>query len=248
MNSERPENDSLSGAHIDSYGRDGFVRIRNVFGVEDVGRWRAECDRLWASLDAGRADPRVQWRGHQKQGRIADRLDPVIDISPEFARLARDPRLTGAAAAVAGSDVVILKGKLIMKRSGTLGYGLHQDYPYWNFLGVPADHMVVVLIPLDVSNIESGAIEFFPGRHRERISSLEDSPLDTDPSKIDLSTGTILQLEPGDIALFHALTPHRSGPNTSDHGRRALYFTYVQGQYGNIYERYYSERPEYDTH
>lgn len=238
----------LSKAQLDAYWRDGFVPARRVFGAEDVARWRAEADRLWKSIDAVDRNPRVQSRGHQQQGRIADRLDPVMDISPEFDVLARDPRLTSVVAAAVGSDVSILKGKLIMKRPGTTGYDLHQDFPYWDFLGVPADHIVVVAIPMDIWDSESGAIEFFPGRHRERIAPApEGEPFDTDPSKVDLSTGVIMKIGPGDIAVFHPLTPHRSGPNLSDHGRRGLYYTYARAEHGDLRERYYSKRPGYTT-
>jgi ectoine hydroxylase-related dioxygenase (phytanoyl-CoA dioxygenase family) len=233
----------LSKTQVDAYWRDGFLAVRRVFDAEDVSRWHAECDRLWKSVDVNETNARVQWRGHRKQGRIADRLDPVMDISPEFDRLASDPRLTGVAAAAVGSDVAIMKGTLIMKRPGTMGYDMHQDFPYWEFLGVPADHMVIAAIPMDVWNAESGAIEFFPGRHHERIPGPEGAPLDTDPSKVDLTTGVIMQLRPGDIGLFHALTPHRSGPNHSDHGRRTLYFAYVRAEHGDIRTRYYAERP-----
>jgi hypothetical protein len=33
-------------------------------------------------------------------------------------------------------------------------------------------------------------------------------------------------MQPGDVALFTAFTPHRSAPNRSDRWRRLLYFSY----------------------
>jgi ectoine hydroxylase-related dioxygenase (phytanoyl-CoA dioxygenase family) len=243
MNDGSAGNSTLSQTQVDAYWQDGFVAARGVFDDADVARWCAECDRLWTSVDE--TNPRVQRRGHGKNGDIADRLDPVMDLSPEFDRLARDPRATSVAAAAIGADVAILKAKLIMKRPGTMGYDLHQDYPYWDFIGVQADDIVIVVIPLDVSDAKSGAIEFFPRRHRERIAPPENDPLDTDPSLIDLSTGVCLALEPRDILLFHPLTPHRSGPNQSDHSRKALYYTYARSTHGNLYDRYYTDRPSY---
>jgi 2-aminoethylphosphonate dioxygenase len=36
----------------------------------------------------------------------------------------------------------------------------------------------------------------------------------------------VLDLAPGDVALFSGYTPHRSGPNRSGHWRRLLYLSY----------------------
>jgi len=58
----------------------------------------------------------------------------------------------------------------------------------------------------------------------------------------------VIELEVGDICLFHPLSPHRSGPNTSNHDRRTLYYTYVRAEHQDRCESYYAERPEYDTH
>jgi hypothetical protein len=43
---------------------------------------------------------------------------------------------------------------------------------------------------------------------------------------VDESTGVRLDLQPGDIALFGAFTPHRSAPNRSSRWRRQLYLSY----------------------
>jgi len=43
---------------------------------------------------------------------------------------------------------------------------------------------------------------------------------------IDESTGVMLTMDPGDIAVFGGFTPHRSGPNRSDRWRRQLYLSY----------------------
>ena len=43
---------------------------------------------------------------------------------------------------------------------------------------------------------------------------------------VDPSRGVMLQLEPGDVALFSGYTPHRSASNASTHWRRLLYLSY----------------------
>ena len=239
------KNTSLSARKIETYRTRGFVSVRGCFSADDVAHWNAECERLWSSVPVDGSDARVQWRRHQAEGRIADRLDPVMDISPVFDALCRDDRLTSPARAVIGGDVTIFKGKLIMKRPGTMGYDLHQDYPYWEFMGIPAEHIVVAVVPIDTWDAASGAIEFFPGYHHARVPAAPGGdPYDTDPSRIDLDSGVIVALDPGDVVLFHPLTPHQSGPNTADHGRRALYYTFVRSEHHGALERYYAERPD----
>ena len=238
---------TLLNSHIEAYRVDGFATVKNVFSADDVGRWRAECKRLWSLVDVHSSDKRVHWRDHNGQGRIADRLDPVVDISPKFDALSRDPRLKGIVQDIIGDDTTLFKDKLIMKQAGTMGYELHQDYPYWDFLGIPAEDMIIAVVPIDPWDAECGAIEIFLGLHHERIPGPKDEPLDTDPSLIDMGVGEVIQLEPGDICLFHPLSPHQSGPNTSNHARRTLYYTYVRGEHHSSYKRYYAERPEYET-
>ena len=42
----------------------------------------------------------------------------------------------------------------------------------------------------------------------------------------------------GRLLLFHALAPHRSGPNRSSGPRRLLLPTFVAAGHGDVYERY----------
>jgi hypothetical protein len=51
-----------------------------------------------------------------------------------------------------------------------------------------------------------------------------------------------LELDPGDIALFSAFTPHRSAPNHSDRWRRQLYLSYnANNEGGDRREAHYRE-------
>jgi len=190
-----------------------------------------------------RPDPRVQWRSHSDGTRVADRIDPLLDFSPLFAQLGSDPRLLGAVTDLTGAKPDLMKAKVIMKRSGTMGYAAHQDYPYYQFLGIPVDEFVIVAVPMDVCDATSGAMEVFSKRHDTILPAPPGEPFDLDESKADLGNGDYIELMPGDIALFHGLLPHRSGPNRAPHPRRILYFSYVTGGYQDVYERYHALRP-----
>jgi ectoine hydroxylase-related dioxygenase (phytanoyl-CoA dioxygenase family) len=224
------------------YWRDGYVTLRDRFHADEIAGWRAECERLWDVLDADPDAARVQWRGHAREGQIRDRIDPVVDISPVFAALAADPRIVTPVRDVLRAEPALMKAKLITKRPGTAGYTMHQDFPYWAPLGIPADDLLTLQVSIDPARADNGAVEVFRGLHHHRLESRPDQPLDVDESRMDATVGELAELAPGDLLVFHSLTPHRSGPNRSTAPRRALFFTYTTAAHGDIYRRYHEQQ------
>lgn len=233
---------ALTPSQRDEYRRNGYLVLKRVFEVADVSTWITESDRLWAEARVDRKDPRVQWRGLIAGGEIADRIEPVLDISPLLHSLAHDSPLVDLASSVLKGTAAVFKAKLIAKRPGTVGYGMHQDHPYWEFLGAPADDYVTVLMAFDRFDAASGATEVFPGLHHSRVPASSDQPLDADESRMDTSGGVLIELEPGDVAFFHSMIPHRSAPNRSTRDRRGLFLTYLASRHRGLIERYRQER------
>ncbi len=229
----------LSCQQVAVYRARGYVVVPGRFARTEVAAWRRECERLWGLPGiADLRNLRVEPRGHLAGRPGLDRLDPVIDLSPLFARLVTDRRILGAVASVFGEAATLLKCKLIAKRPGTKGYLMHQDHPYWMWLGLPPDHMLTVYVAIDPAEEVSGALELFAGLHHCRLPGPPDEPLDVDESAMDTTRGERPRLEAGDQLLLHSLTPHRSAPNRSLHPRRALLASYVTARYGELYERY----------
>jgi 2-aminoethylphosphonate dioxygenase len=224
------------------YWRDGYVTVRSRFAPDEVAGWRAECDRLWGIVDRDPDTPRVQWRGHAREGQIRDRIDPVVDISPLFAALAADPRVVSPVRDVLRAEPALMKAKLITKRPGTTGYAMHQDFPYWAPLGIPADDLLTLQLSIDPSRADNGAVELFARLHHGRLEARPGEPLDVDEARMDLSRGEVAELAPGDLLIFHSLTPHRSGPNRSAGPRRALFLTYTTAAHGDVYRRYHDHQ------
>jgi ectoine hydroxylase-related dioxygenase (phytanoyl-CoA dioxygenase family) len=228
------------GLDADDYRATGYVVARGLFTPVEVTGWQRECERLWAEVADGKtASSRIQRRAHAAGGMIADRIDPVLDVSRPFARLANDPRVTAVVRSVLGAAPTLVKAKLIEKRPGTRGYQMHQDYPYWAWLGIPADEMVSVAVAIDAAHNGNGGVEVFPALHHGRLTPGAEEPLDVDERAVDLSTGEIPPLSSGDLLLFHSLTPHRSAPNASSESRRTLFLTYATARHGDVYARYH---------
>jgi ectoine hydroxylase-related dioxygenase (phytanoyl-CoA dioxygenase family) len=233
----------LRAAEVDAYRRDGFLIRPEFFAAAEAQRWIAECDRLWDELSADLRNPRVQWRDRVGGGRVADRVDPVLDVSPAYRELAADPRLHGVAALLLDGTAGPFKAKLITKRPGTAGYGLHQDYPYWQHLGLSADDYVNVLVAFDRFDATAGATIGFPGLHRVRAPAPEAAPLDADDAYVAGRRGVMFELEPGGVVFFHSMLPHRSEPNRGERPRRGLFLTYVPERHAvGLEERYERSR------
>jgi 2-aminoethylphosphonate dioxygenase len=84
-----------------------------------------------------------------------------------------------------------------------------------------------VLLPLDVTNAENGGTEVFTGLHRQGALSPEDGEYhELSEDVVRSASSVLLDLEPGDMAVFGAFAPHRSAPNRSQGWRRQLYLSY----------------------
>jgi len=236
---------TLSAHQFDQYSKEGFVVVRQMFEPEYIESLREESRRLWGSMDIDESSPRLQWRRRIDGGKTADRIDPIMDISPVVLATSRENRLMEPAGQLLHCvDARVFKAKLISKWPQTLGYEMHQDYCYWQpYTTASADCFVTVLLALDRFDAASGTVEFFPGRHDQRVPPPSNNPNDADESEIDLSTGVMVCLEPGDVVFFHGLVPHRSGPNKSEQNRESLFFTYVTPEHADIIDRYYTRRP-----
>ena len=63
-------------------------------------------------------------------------------------------------------------------------------------------------------------------------------PLET----IDTSRGVVLDLQPGDVAVFSGITPHRSRSNCSSESRRLLYLSYnADSEGGDLRDAHYRD-------
>lgn len=218
----------------------GYVLIRSIFSTGEVQCWSQEAERLWALPEVHDPDSfRVDRRATLSGGRAAERIDPVIDISPPFNRLSRDQRLLALASRLLGEEAILFKDKLIVKPPGVNGYPLHQDFAYIENFGFEGSQQLAICIAIDRTDESAGPIEFFPFQHHRRLRSPPDRPGETDEHELDTSSGETLGMDPGDMVIFSSLCPHRSAPNRSNSPRRLLFLTYNARSSGDFYDTYY---------
>lgn len=227
----------------EDYWQKGYAVIQNLFTENEVIQIIDECDRLGSQPDLffqqiPEADTRRDIYGNLSR----DRLDPVIHLSPIIKKISEDKSLIELIEKIFDNEAVLFKAKLIFKPAGTKGYGLHQDYAYYKQTEIPADAILSVQIAIDSANAENGALIVYPGLHQSTLPSPEDSPRDVNPSAVHGAMHEVIDTSPGDILIFHSLTPHFSGANFSQGSRRTLYLTYNVKSYGDFYHSYYGDR------
>lgn len=226
----------------DSYRECGYAIARGLFSPLEMVAVSMEAERLLGRTELKNANNiRCRWQNHVETGEcLFETFDPVIDLSPICGQLARDPRLIGLLSEIYGETAHLFKDKLIFKPPGAKGYDLHQDYIGWS--NFPRT-FVTAAVAIDPCGRDNGATEVFPGYHRFGYLSPEDGEYhNLKPGAVDESTGTFLELEPGDVAIFGCFVPHRSAPNRSHDWRRLLYLSYnADSDGGDRRDRHYAE-------
>jgi len=225
--------DKLSAGQRDEWRLRGWTLIPAFLSEDRLVRLRRECDRLM-----------VQPALFDRRGMVpasprrSDRLDPVIDVAPEFHALAHDPGLFALIGEALGGEVQLLKDKFIAKPPQTDGYGLHVDAAYWLGLDLDLDRFATAIIFLDDATIDKGPFECASGWLRLAPA---DEPI-ADPD--EASVGALVPVEAlaGDLLLLHARTAHRSGPNRAAAPRRTLLFSYGVDARPALYQRYQDHR------
>jgi len=168
-------------------------------------------------------------------------IEPVNDLSPELDALIDDPRLWGPMGQLVASDALSLwTAKLNLKHSKVgSGFGWHQDAPYWIHDCSHVHRLLNVMVLFDDATEENGCLGFIPGSHlRGCLPGCEDdrqlAGFYTNPNAIDLSAQIPVVAPAGSVVFFDPFIVHGSGPNLSEHPRRAMIVTYQPGGYAAL--------------
>ena len=203
----------------------GFVKLSGLFSGEEVHAWKGECDRLINLEIVSPENLRTPFKNPAIP--FPEKIDPVVDISPLFKSLAHDERIINVVHAIFDNSPLLFKDKLIYKLPSMNGYGLHQDWSWgWQHL--------------------ASADDLLEGYH-ERLRTAEGEERnfnDEERKQLDHSNAHLMETMPGDLLIFHSLTPHQSGRNHTTYPRRSLYLTYNAERAGVLREEYYKHYME----
>jgi len=237
----------LSTDQVSDYRKRGFLRVPGLLSTEAVEGLKSELDELLAREDseAGRRAARSESFPRQSSsGRpVRNLVDPIVPHSRCVRRILQSEDILEPLVSLLGDEPRLFKDKLILRPPGTEGYGLHQDYAYYGWTGVPADQMLALQIAIDDADADNGALQLYPGEHQRPLRPTEHDGNDLREDLI-ASEAELVPTRAGDGLFFHSLTPHRSGKNRSRRFRRTLYLTYNAASAGDLYRIYYQDRAD----
>ncbi len=230
-----------------AYARDGFAVVRGVFDADEAAELAAAFDRHYADGLKHRASFRhknfhVRVADDAAIGRTVRMVQWPSYSDPVLNRFRRDRRLLAIVAPLIGDDVKQIINQMHWKPPGAAGgdYAFHQDSRFrrpreaYRNLG---QAYVQTGIAVDPHTRASGAMRLHPGSHllgdidlspRGSILGAGDAEDALAAAGLDPSRLIDLELEPGDVALWHPHMIHGSGPNRSDRDRRLYINGYVR--------------------
>jgi hypothetical protein len=215
---------------VDDFWTLGFTRIDRITTDEEVEWLRAVYDLLFSGkmeLLPGALVTDVMTRMDKQRGdRIGQVLRPEYFI-PELKQTQFFRNSNAIAKQILGLEAPLdVWGHMVRKAPNNPDVvPWHQDEGYWD----PSfDYQSFgCWMPLDPATEESGCMSFIPGSHKEGV--LRHGFMDDDPAvttlvlaeEIDLSKAVLQPVPIGGASIHHNRTLHGSGPNRTNHVRRA---------------------------
>ena len=214
-----------------TYAEWGLGVVRGLFEPYEIPVLAAEADRVVAAAADG---DRYGYDRLPDGRRVVERIRRVAELSPAFAGLREDARLTGLAAAALGEPVAVVTDTLLVKWPGTGDRAAHRNGARLTAAGVPATAIVTVLLALDPVTVTHGTPEFFPGLRHVAPPVTAESKLRVASRTLDDEWSLMPELAAGDVTLFDALLPHRTGVNRGDSVRRLFALSFAPVRYASL--------------
>lgn len=222
----------LSHEQIDSFAREGYLRLKAITTADEVERVCGVYDRLFAERRGREVGDQFDLAGADEEDRPAA-LPQILHPSRYASELA-DSQIRTAGEAIArallGPEATFIEDHAILKPAG---HGAptpwHQDEAYWD----PGFEYrsLSIWVPLQEATIENGCMQFVPGSHRGEV--LPHHAIGHDPrvhglevDAADVSGKVACPIPAGGATVHHCRTLHYAGANLTEAPRRAYIMTF----------------------
>ncbi len=222
----------LSQSDIDHFQLKGWLKVR-PFDDETVKNLGTMIEELQSTSED------VPWLNHYEMtdhGPKICRTENFIPFHAGLRHLLTEGTLPEMVGDLLGEPVYLYKEKVNYKLTGGAGFRPHQDAPAYPFI----KKSISVMIAVDASTEENGCLEVCDAAHQE-ILPMDDRGCIVEQWTLQHKWHSV-EMAPGDVLIFDALTPHRSGSNNSAYDRRALFPTYNAQSEGDLRTAYYEEK------
>ncbi len=210
---------SLSAAQLETYHQDGFIPRVALVSPEravSLGRRHGEFERACLKHLG-----EVHWF-------------KTYLLSRWIYELVTEPRLLDCMQSLLGPNLMLWGADMFYKPPRSERFtAMHQDSTYWGL--EPVDGLVNAWIALAPSTIANGCLRVAPGTHRagqvQHANDFEEHNVlvhGQSAKGYSLQEAVPVELEPGDMTLFHLHLVHGSGNNTTDKPRLGLAVRYIR--------------------
>jgi len=202
------------------YARDGYVFPLDAMSAEEAAGYRADLE----AIERDHADhPMMQAAVYASPNLVFPFVDEIM----------RRPAILQPVSQILGGDLLLWSANLFIKEAGSPDYiSWHQDLTYW---GLDSTQEVTAWVALSPATVESGAMRFVPGSHKQEIVPHRDTFGDANlltrgqeiAVEVDEASAVDVVLAPGQISLHHGRLFHGSHPNRSGDRRIGLALRYI---------------------
>jgi phytanoyl-CoA hydroxylase len=216
--------DVLTTDQAGQFDRDGCVVVEDVFNADEIAAVVAVTDRAEARTDAflrGQEDGRLSVA---EAGSITFTAHLVAE-SAQAREFASHRTLAGIAADLLGPDINLYWDQAVYKKpEKPRRFPWHQDNGY---AFVEPQQYLTCWVALTDATVDNGSPQVVPGLHH--LGTLHHEYVDplgfecfSDPPGV-----VAAPVKAGGVVVFSSLTPHLTGPNTTDQVRKAYILQYA---------------------
>jgi 2-aminoethylphosphonate dioxygenase len=168
--------------------------------------------------------------------RVRCRTENIVPYHTGMRSLLASGDVVDIAGALLGERARLYKEKINFKHPGGAGFAPHQDAHAYPFV----QETVTCMIAVDDALVANGCLEVVEGLHSRALPTDEHGCIP--PDMAAMLDWVPLPTRAGSLLWFHCYTPHRSGPNSSQEPRRAIYATYNRASDGDQRAAYYEQK------
>jgi phytanoyl-CoA hydroxylase len=229
---------ALSDLQVEQFNNDGYLVLKGI--VTPVAcelMLSITREHLRNAVPPLEYEAEVGYPGAPKSldepgGKTARRLRGAYQRHECFRLWAEDRRLVAALRQLFGERVrlTLSHHNCVMTKHPSFGTatGWHRDIRYWSFT---KPDLISVWLALGKETQANGALKVIPGSHRmdikpEQMDDLDFLRPDVATNQALFAQGIPLELEKGDVILFHSRLFHSAGRNESAAVKNSVVFAY----------------------
>lgn len=212
--------------HLETYQRDGYVIIRELFSSEEV-------ELLLETYKNDKLIKESSINVDDNSG-LNTKLTLWYNSGDDiYGAFSRSERVANGLEMILGDKPALYHTKFMQKEPKIGGaWEWHQDYGYWYDNGFLFPEMLSVMVAVTKANRENGCLQVLKGSHNiGRINhGSTGKQIGADMKRVNAAKEKMelvyVELEPGDTVFFHGNLLHTSDSNTSDNARFSLISAY----------------------